>query len=208
MLIVSAFRDYYDSIKVYGIDKTVVYNRKIEKMDFKKGPRMYSIGFFQKEPFQGTRIIGFCGKLYPLLQKNNVIIYDKKHALSSIKENYYSREVSECFGEALTNPQLLKIFTQYKVPVFIYGDYLDGKYTRGESKQLILNPKLKDWGFQSVQDPVTAFQNIYMYISGVIGIPESPMVKINDKEMAKKKGHDSPYSFRKPPGKRGKKQWR
>jgi hypothetical protein len=180
----------------------------MEQMDFKKGPRMYSAGFFDKDPVQGTRIIGFCGKLYPLLQKKGLIIYDKKRALSSIRDTYYGREVSECFGEALHNPELLKIFTQYKIPIFIYGDYLDGKYTRGESKQLILNPKLKDWGFQSVVDPVSAFQSIYMYISGVIGVPESPMVKISDKEMAKKRGHDDKYSFRKPPGKRGKKQWR
>jgi len=209
MLVTSNFHDFYDSIKTFGIDKTVVYNRKKEEIIYKAGPRMYSSGFYS-QPFIGTRIIGFCGKLYPLLQTKNKIIYDKKVALEILKagESYYRRDVQANFAEDLKNPALLKIFVEKHTPVFIYGDYLDGKYESGKSKQLIINPKLKDWGFQSIKDPVTAFQDIYMFLSGVLGVSAPEMVKISDKEMAKKKGHDSPYSFRKPPGKRGKKQWR
>lgn len=208
MLICSRFFDYYDSIKAFGIDKTVVYNRKKEEMIFKAGPHMYSTHYYN-EPFKGTRIIGFCGKLYPLLQTKNALIYDKKVALEIIgKSGYYRRDIDACFSEDLKNPALLKIFVDKHTPVFIYGDCLDGNYKAGNSRQLIVNPKLKDWGFQSVKDPVTAFQDIYMYISGVLGIDAPEMVKISDKEMAKKRGHDGKFSFRKPPGKRGNPKWR
>lgn len=211
MLIVGGKRDYFDSIKTFGIDKTVIYNRKEERTILKKGPGMYSGGFFHNDKFSATRIIGFCGKLYPLLEKKGLIIYDKKEALKAVRNSrslWYDRELTACFSEYLNNPELLKIFVEKNTPVFIYGNYLDGKYEPGKSKELIINPRLKNWGFQSVKDPVSAFQEIYMYISGVLGVPERPTVKISDKEMAKKKGHDGEFSFRKPKGKRGKKQWR
>jgi hypothetical protein len=60
-----------------------------------------------------------------------------------------------------------------------------------------LNPLLKSIGFQTQKDPFTVFQCIQSYISGVIGIPEKPMVKVSDKDLAAKRGHDGPYSFKK-----------
>jgi hypothetical protein len=211
MLIIGG-RDYYDSIKSFGVDKTVVYNRKEERIKFKKGPSMYADGLFDQKYFRGTRIIGFCGKLYPLLQTRKFIIYDKKMALKSVKNSgkisWNNRDLVACFNEYLNNPELLKIFVDKNTPAFIYGDYLDGKYEGGKDKELIINPRLKNWKFQSVKDPVTAFQEIYMFLSGVLGTPEKPMIKISDKEMAKKRGHDSPFSFRKPKGKRGNPKWR
>lgn len=209
MLICSKFHDYYDSIKSFGIDKTVVYNRKKEELIYKAGPSMYSTGY-KDNRIKGTRIIGFCGKLYPLLQTKDALIYDKKLALEFLNEStsYYWRRADTCFEEDLKNPALLKIFVEKHTPVFIYGDCLGGNYVAGKSKELIINPKLQDWGFQSIKDPVTAFQDIFMYISGVLGVDAPPMVKISDKDMAKKKGHDGKYSFRKPPGKRGNPKWR
>jgi hypothetical protein len=139
------------------------------------------------------------------------LIYDKKQALKGIESSYFAwhdKELAACFSEYLTSPQLLKLFVEKNTPVFIYGDYLDGKYRNGKQKELIINPRLKDWGFQSIKDPVTAFQDIFMYISGVLGIPDPAMIKISDKELAKKKGHDGKFSFRKPPGKRGNPKWR
>lgn len=208
MKIISGFRDYYDSIKSFGIDKTVVYNRKEERMLFKAGPEMYASWSFNNGTFKATRIIGFCGKLYPLLQTPKSLIYDRKEALKRVKESWYEKEVNACFSEDIKNPALLKIFAEKNTPVFIYGDYLDGKYKPGVTKELIINPKLKDWGFESTKDPVTAFQEIYMFISGVLGTPVNPMVKLSDKELAKKRGHGDKFSFRKPPGKRGNPKWR
>ena len=55
MLIDSKFRDYYDSIKSFGIDKTVVFNRKttyISKQDLKLGKDFHFRDLPQKERFQ------------------------------------------------------------------------------------------------------------------------------------------------------------
>lgn len=208
MLIISNFRDFYDSIKIYGVDKTVMYQRKEEKMVFPKGPSMYTTGYWDKKDFAAVRLIGFCGKLYPLLQTRKSLIYDKVVALKRVKDTYYQSNISDCFLEDINNKELLKIFAEKNTPIFIYGDCLGGVYEPGHQQELIINPRLKDWGFQSVKDPVTAFQEIYMYISGVLGVSVPKMVKITDKEMAKKRGHDDKYSFRKPPGKRGNPKWR
>ena len=208
MLIVGGKRDYFDSIRCFGIDKTVVYNRKEKRMLFKSGPDMYSEGFFKGNIFKAVRIIGFCGKLYPLLQTQKALIYDREEALKVIKYSWDRKHINACFLEYINNPVLLKIFAEKNTPVFIYGDYLDGKYEAGKVQELIINPKLKDWGFQSIKDPVTAFQEIYMYISGVLGTPQKPTIKLKDKELAAKKGHSDRYSFRKPPGKRGNPKWR
>ena len=123
MLIISNFYDYYDSIKALGIDKTVVYNRKKEELIYKAGPSMYSSSY-HNEPFSGTRIIGFCGKLYPLLQTKNKIVYDTKVALKMLKagESYFRSDIQANFAEDLKNPALLKIFVDKHTPVFIYGD--------------------------------------------------------------------------------------
>ena len=65
--------------------------------------------------------------------------------------------------------------------------------------ELILNPELRKYDFVTVKDPPAAFQEIYMYISGVLGVPARSMVEISDREKARKHGHDGKYSFKKPP---------
>ena len=79
---------------------------------------------------------------------------------------------------------------------------------KGEYIGLVTNAQLKDFQFAKMKDPFTAFQDIYMYISGVLGVDAKPMVQISDKDLAHKRGHGGKYSFKKPPGtkKRGKKQ--
>jgi hypothetical protein len=208
MLIVSKFHDYYDTIKSFGIDKTVIYRRTEERIIFKGGPSMYSEGLFGSVPFAGARLIGFCGKLYPLLKVGNKIIYDREEALKRRKNSWHKNDLNDCFLEDINNKALLSIFAKKNTPIFIYGDYLDGKYEPCKAKELIINPKLKDWGFQSIKDPVSAFQDIYMYISGVLGTSHVDMPEFSDKLKAQAKGHDDKYSFRKPPGKRGKNRWR
>lgn len=62
-----------------------------------------------------------------------------------------------------------------------------------------INPTLKDWGFVKVKDPFTAFQEIDMYLSGVLGCAHPPMIEVgNDVKIAKHGFNDK--SFRKAPG--------
>ena len=176
------------------------------------------------------RIVGFCGKLYPVVTVRRFNgtkteyfafysadkIYDffikEKVKLESGNGYWSMRDFSIKTESGLKNfldvsqfKKMEEYFHKYKCPVFIYGRFQSEEQTK---VCLILNPKLKNYRFAQVKDSQTAFQDIFMYLSGVIGMPEVPMVKISDKEMAKKKGHDGKYSFRKPKGKRGKVKWR
>ncbi|MBI2433967.1 MAG: hypothetical protein HYV26_13955 [Candidatus Hydrogenedentes bacterium] len=60
----------------------------------------------------------------------------------------------------------------------------------------------------AIKDAVTAFQEIHMYISGVLGVSANPTVTLSDTMIQAKHGFDSEFSFRKPAGKRGITRWR
>jgi hypothetical protein len=62
------------------------------------------------------------------------------------------------------------------------------------------NPNLEDSGFQAIVDPFTAYQEIAMYMGGVLATSGNPMVTLSDKERIAKQGFDK-WSFRKPPTK-------
>ncbi len=121
----------------------------------------------------------------------------------------------QAFFEVNNWAPLCELFQKYKVPIFAWHHEWENDYTSGRSfdqhgseikrsqryrtQPLVLNPQLRPYDFITVKDPPTAFQEIYMFISGVLGVPERPMVQISDIEKAKKHGHDGKYSFRKPP---------
>jgi hypothetical protein len=248
MLISSKFHDYYDTISVFGIDKTCVYQRNRKelggKFEFADGRRNYSNHWPYEEEFELIRkgiptkwvvskyVIGYCGKLYPMIlvekfaphrtqifglysadevrdffAKEDIQLATSRYTYYSIREFSFKSEPSmKQFFEGRPFKALEKEFYDNKCPVFVYGRFGDERRSRREL--LVLNPKLKDFRFMRVKDPQTAFQDIFMFISGVLGVSEPVMVELSDKELAKKKGHDGKYSFRKPPGKRGQKKWR
>lgn len=80
-------------------------------------------------------------------------------------------------------------FTDHNVPVFSVT------YPDRARDVLSLNPCLKDIKMFRVLDPFTAFQDISMFLSGVLGVGEPVMIQINDKLMAQKRGFDN-ASFR------------
>lgn len=119
MLIVSKFRDYYDTAIVYGVDKSIVYKReqKVLEYDYKKlqGTSWYESKkqFLQPDLSIDTKwtklkvfervecsVIGFCGKLYPVYvftyKDGNVeYSYDKESATEILKSaNLYKKTKS------------------------------------------------------------------------------------------------------------------
>ena len=236
MLIVSKFHDYYDRVVSFGIDKTVVYQRTESKIEFKRTWQESKIvGTPHEEKFYFSKgveaeaykyVIGFCGKLYPVIKfilhyedrLESHCFYDEASVrkflshkkISKEKQRWwYSEDFSVLTDYGLSNffnnkkwSFLSKHFVEHNVPVFVYGRLGDHKH----HDYLVLNPRLKDFDFYRAVDTVTAFQQIYMYISGVLGVPTNPMVKLNDKELAAKKGHGDPYSFRRLPGEKKRKK--
>jgi hypothetical protein len=65
---------------------------------------------------------------------------------------------------------------------------------------LIINPVLNDFEFIKVIDPVTAYQEISMWIGGVLPKSDNAMINITDEDRIKQHGFDK-RSFRKDPTK-------
>lgn len=222
MLISSHFKDYYDFIKSFGIDKTVVYDRTQSTHKINE----YSTSYKERIHWPGKDVtydlyeyvIGFCGKLYPVLEfrlyvsggYRSQFFYDYTSVEKFLdsrgmkKGNYdsYWRNSTKKTFDVNEWFKLNKYFQEFKVPCFIFGrmgdDYKD---------VLLLNPQLKNFQFFKIRDSASTFQELYMYISGVLGTSTRPAIKLSDKEIAKKRGHDGKYSFRKPPGdKKGKRR--
>lgn len=243
MLIISDFRDFYDHILAFGIDKTVVFQRKESEQNISVPEDFPNLSdgnnFFTKtyEYSHYFKVIGFCGKFYPLIRvvqidrKQGTEITKHYHLYSTkdvkeflskwgLRENaeecYFSNRFTlqniknlENFFKAEQYKPLLEFFSKYNVSNFVYLG-CKTRYRRGYKPYLanvIFNPCLKNYDFVKVKDPVTAFQELMNYISGVLGTPERPMVKLSDKELAKKRGHGGKYSFRKvPSAKKGEKR--
>lgn len=72
---------------------------------------------------------------------------------------------------------------------------------------LIINANLKEIGFQKIVDPFTAFQEISMFLGGVLGQNLDPPATMTDKEKIVSHGLDPVYGFRTPsPGNKARKQ--
>ncbi len=226
MRIISKQHDYYDSTASHGVDMQVVY---VRNPSFTQTPGYYQSDYFhvwkglsQHYYWTDRHLIGFCGKIYPTIgvgggsekteyfytEESLIKYWERQGILVEPGYRYNSNlrtklGIKQAFEVSHLEKHLENLFHEHKSPIFVYGKELGGT-DRGIS----LNPLLRPYQFYKIKDPVTAFQDIYMYISGVLGINQKPMVKIDDKYKIAAKGHDGEYSFRKPPGKRGNPQWR
>lgn len=171
------------------------------------------------------RVIAFCGNFYPVIKIKQTDVVGKPFCAYSAEEfaEFVAREdlFSNRSRYRYFSPRWDRFNVEYEqgVKAFFDTSQMD-RYRElfhafkspiisiGSEKKLIVNPNLKDYGFMKVKDPQSAFQDIYMYLSGVIGAPLPPKEKMSDKVLAAAKGHDGEYSFKKPPGKRGKNKWR
>ena len=220
MIIVSKFRDYYDNALMYGHDDSVRYIRKTdivehnnEKKWFSIYPEMKDYGYTQT-PFY----LGFCGKIYSGLRLQygykqfDRTFYDGvslKEYISKIKSPWLRKVELDNFNRVFyswRNQRRMsgmdicqeffgvrdetELFFELGTPVFMV--------TR---KELITNPDLSRLEFYRIFQAPQAFQEIDMYLSGVLGSAHPPMVEISDLSMRDKKGFNE-WSFKKRPTKR------
>lgn len=163
--------------------------------------------------------LGFCGKIYPVIRsessldsnktihfsyslqdfedfcKNNgiKISYKKgsflKYMYSFLDYKHINQLRSFFSNEKMK--ELEKVFYEKNVPVFIYKSS-----TTNSKKILILNPCLKDIQFYKEKDTYTCFQDLSMFIGGVLKSSENQMITISDEDKISKHGFDK-WSFRK-----------
>ncbi len=229
MRIISKFHDYYDSVQNMGIDTTCIYVRELKEYTFiqkgvdwrdKNTVREARLGRGHSNTFYdcSTFLIGFCGSIFPGIRVTEMWSPYKK---TTSDKFFYSKEELNSFRETLSKEKKNDIITgkfsywnhrgdffndswnnykenfiHYKVPIFI----VEQPYGQNELF-LRLNANLKDHDFQKIKDPYTAYQEIYQYISGVLGTNSPKTIEIQDKDKIIKRGFDK-WSFRKLPSKK------
>lgn len=121
--------------------------------------------------------------------------------------------------DELTMDNLVKAFKEhnsttdlnlkFKSPVMIV-------YRENANIKLVINPRLKDYEFAKVMNPYDAFQEISMYLGGVLGAQQikttdrrkkkkkylhhTSSKKVDDKVNIERHGFDYKWGFRKPSG--------
>lgn len=204
MRLISKFHDYYDTAIGYGIDPNCVYERKTEKFrrpSLKLGkvdtPFTRIRKIFKIPRGEGLFQIIFCGKIYTgYTGKDSCITYGNEEVLDAIKKDedkyhvrFYSswrfNDLKRILESKLAEDKIMKLHHDTGIPV-IYVD----------ENKVIYNPMLSDYSFYKVMDSYSAFQEISMFISGVLGGQSPKIVQLPDKDILTKHGFDK-MSFRK-----------
>jgi len=218
MRIISPEKDYYDSVQSYGQDdiKFVRKNRRLDVTDnvlIKKVTEGRLHGEIKKgreEFYVETFSIYYLGNIY-----NGIEISSLNTRTYGNKTFFYTyEEFINFFGEEIDESRLVSRGWRFERSNFVkdwlksypfdlsevFGDcyiaYIPGYMERLNYYKIEKYPILSKYDFQKVKDPYTIFQEIQMFLCNVAN-PEPVMVKISDKDLAYKRGHGDPYSFRK-----------
>jgi hypothetical protein len=174
----------------------------------------------KKYPQYNYFIIGFCGKLYvgwklycegkpyfnefdykiiPFLTE---ITYDLDYMKSIIDSKSFWKRKGNFENDInyIKNYNALQLFRDLKTPVFVYdNDYNRTGLNHNNDNKFIVNPLLKEYEFFKMFDAFQAFQEIQMFISGVLGTGEKEITEVADKYKIQQHGFDYKWSFRKEP---------
>jgi hypothetical protein len=168
----------------------------------------HNCGFHKYSPI----IVGFCGKLYvgwKLFYKTKsnklsneetkiIITYNYDHVKHIIHNKSWHLNLYDCINY-IKNYDAMHIFRKFNTPTFIF-DYnhnnVDWASERDINRMFYINPILNTYSFYKVFDSFLAFQEIQMFISGVLGSNENQIIEIEDKYKIEQHGFDK-HSFRK-----------
>lgn len=224
MLIVSKFRDYYDSVNTHGVDKSIVYFRNNEEIEDVKTSLVLPdvvIKAVEKlvHSYLRPQIVYVCGRFIPCITSydgKTHFFYNAEDVINHYKDNL-NNQIGFMFRVLHGNKSGLvgKLFNFFEVvnnalidDSYFYdqkivtavirnfkSEYnLHGRYNN--TCTIELNPDLSVRSFYKIIDPYTIHQEIMMYISGVLGSPAGEMIQISDKDKVVSKGFDPIYGFR------------
>jgi hypothetical protein len=109
------------------------------------------------------------------------------------KDQYAEAALDRYFTPNEVGKDSLAWLIQNKITVLTYNPQVNG-----DSKWRINGDDLKDFHFYKVVDPFTLFQEISMWVGGILPGSANPMVQITDDTIkVAKHGFDPKWSFRK-----------
>jgi hypothetical protein len=128
-----------------------------------------------KSGYEGTNFLCHvysAEDLEKIMDQNEVVYKDKKSQQNAV--NYFKPvELDQDF------------LIENKITSFVIND-----------SQLVINPRLKRWEFQKVLDPFSAYQELDMWMSGVLSYPQNIMIEVSNESKIEKGGFDRKISFR------------
>jgi hypothetical protein len=220
MRIISNFHDYYDSCKKFDLENFPIYKRKTEEEIFKNSfinnNNNHYLFKFTMDSFKINKfyflnfLILFCGKLYKgfrVCDEQTKFFYNiddiENFILNNIKDkkiidNFYRSYFLTSTYKKLKNYLSdqgkdfdLNIFQKHNSPIIAFEnrDYTNNYYQ-------IINPNLKYFEFFKIHDVYSTYQQINMFVSGVLTNTEKEIPKISDELKLQSKGFDK-WSFRK-----------
>lgn len=178
-------------------------------------------------------VVGFAGKLFPMILWTDThygmsqdftqegtqatFLYDMETCTELLDEKYpehrkiasarkyahrWELDISdggiEAFFNTNTHRKYEGVFVEHKVPLFVaFANWRGGNSLEG-------NTELKPIKFMKVRDPYTAFQEIHMFMSGVIGMADRDTAEVGNDDRITQRGFDE-WSFRKEPGEKQRK---
>lgn len=232
MRIISKDKDYYDCIQSHGQDRSLIYIRNPEKVLFKnKGKGGWPFPLFHRGWWQFSfdiveHVIGFCGKIYPMLKISRrwsaqpelrdvtkcfsieeIDVFMERNLTPKEFQVYLGKVDQRTLKWTRTNMPLRKVFLQFFVECDIeknryYSEYFTERRcpvfvaTQGRSTKIVYNATLKPYDFVRIFDPYTAFQEISMFL-GSMAMPEKEMPIIPNEIKLRSKGFTD-QSFRAP----------
>ena len=156
-------------------------------------------------------IIGFCGKLYIGWKLYNIIndnehnittkfTYDIEYIKTILEQKSWNGNLNDRIND-IQAYDALQMFRDLNTPIFIYDSdynrtYLYKNSDNNHYSKFIINPLLKNYGFYKVFNAVQGFQEIQMFLSGVLGNKEKEIINVADKYKIEQHGFDYKWSFR------------
>lgn len=213
MKIISPFKDYYDDIQKFEMNKDVLYIRKTSE-HWMHIPRLDWQNNSGYKWSKNRYILGFCGNLihFAEIRKEistyysyvTKIVYDYTDIPTPTKWSWCESIVD--FFEKCRN----ELFERFG-PIFLIetshfhekAEHLNsiswGEYSgtaRVHTIKVTKNPKLIDIGFNKVKNPRDAYIEIFKYLSN-IAKPEKPIPEMSNEDKIILAGFDKKTSFRK-----------
>ena len=231
-IICESYRDYYDCIQAQGQDQSLVYLRTSyefrcaspEKYPFpRRESRLGYYGRSERYAQAASRILGFCGKIYPLVHiskgPDGRYCYSLKELDDYIQKNFNHHSVdayradtngrwwanhSKHWNFDLTRKSFVRFFEECERKKDQHmGIFRDDHcpiflaHVEQSHYAINFNPQLKPLEFYRIFPPAEAFQEIAMFLGG-LAVPLKPIPVPDDKDMVSIKGFDK-HSFRKDP---------